>query len=77
MSIKNELLKIGIPAADIDHHESDLYVKITPLSKKWLETYQFKGNVTTFRSNIEPHDLWYDVPFGYMDEDYAERYGRN
>lgn len=59
---------MGVPASDIDHHRSDLYVRVTPLSKKWLELYKFKGIVTTFRSNLEPHDMWFDVPFGYMEE---------
>ncbi len=74
---REQLLQMGVPEADIDHHDSDLYVKVTPLSRKWLDSYKFKNNVTTFRSNIEPHDLWYDVPFGYMNEDFAERYGQN
>ena len=91
MTPREELLQIGVPATNIDHHRSDLYVRVTPLTKKWLESYKYKNNVTTFISNIEPHDLWYDVPFGYIEEcieeDKAERvhlaesiqnrYGRN
>jgi hypothetical protein len=47
-------------------------VRVTPLTKKWLESYKYKNNVTTFISNIEPHDLWYDVPFAYMEEHIEE-----
>lgn len=70
---REQLLQMGVPEADIDHHEGDLYVKVTPLSRKWLKSYKFKKYVTVFQSNIEPYDLWYDVPFGY----FTERYGRN
>ena len=30
------------------------------------EQYDFKNLVETFVSNIEPHLLWYDIPFAYI-----------
>lgn len=42
---------------------SDLYLKVTPISKALIE--QYEGNVTTFIDNID-HELWYDIPFANM-----------
>lgn len=58
---------------DIDHHRSDLYVKVTPTStdiiiecgmeyKEEMGLYYFPKK---FKSNIPPHDTWYDCPFAY------------
>lgn len=49
----------------IDHHESDLYIMVTPESKKLISDYEYKFNVETFVSAIAPHVLWYDIPFAY------------
>ena len=56
-----------LPAEDIDHHESDLYIRKTPESTALINKMQYKdsGLLTTFRSNIAPHDTWYDLPFCY------------
>jgi hypothetical protein len=51
-------------AADIDHHESDLYLRKNENSTKLVNEYEFKQNVTTFRDNID-HVLWYEIPFQY------------
>jgi len=50
--------------AEMSHHESDLYVKVTPQSTEILKGYYFKSNVTTFKSIIDKF-LWYEVPFAY------------
>ena len=56
---------------EIDHHESDLYLKVTPVSSKIIEglrkSYPDAGRmfISTFISNIEPHDRWYEVAFAY------------
>ena len=56
---------------EIDHHESDLYLKVTPVSSKIIEglrkSYPNAGRmfISTFISNIEPHDRWYEVAFAY------------
>ena len=50
---------------EIDHHYSDLYLKVTPVSKRLVSEYEFKNQVETFRS-INPKaagSLWYDIPF--------------
>lgn len=47
---------------EIDSHESDLYLKVTPTSRKLIQQYDFKGNVTKFIDNID-HTFWYDIPF--------------
>ena len=56
-----------LPADDIDHHESDLYIRKTPESTALINKMQYKdsGLLTTFRSNIAPHDTWYELPFCY------------
>lgn len=58
------LLK-DIPEEDIDHWQTDLYLRKTPevtakVINKLPDT--FKKNVTTFRDQID-HDIWYEIPF--------------
>lgn len=50
---------------DIDHHETDLYLKVNEISTALINEYDFKINVETFISNIEPHCLWYCVYWAY------------
>ena len=57
-----------IPPEHIDHHESDLYLKVTPATTEIFNNYQYKGNVTKFIDNID-HELWYEIPFTYYKED--------
>lgn len=45
---------------------SDLYLKITPISKELIAHYDFKENVTKFLDNID-HEPWYEIPFGNTD----------
>ena len=59
--IYDKLKAAGIP---LDSHESDLYAKVTPESKKIIADYEFKNNVKTFRSQIDKEG-WYDIPFAY------------
>lgn len=42
---------------------SDLYLKVTEMSTKLINQYDFKENVTTFIDNID-HEHWYEIPFG-------------
>ena len=49
---------------EIDHHCSDLYLKVTPESQKLVADYDFAENVTTFRDQIEGKP-WYEIPFAY------------
>lgn len=62
-TIYKEAVKV-LPATDIDHHASDLYIRVTPESKALLERFEYKHMVTTFTDNID-HVLWYDLPFCY------------
>lgn len=48
----------------MDHHESDLYVPVTSETKKVVDTYKFRSNVTTFICQIDKKP-WYDIPFAY------------
>ena len=51
MDIYAEVKKLGV---EIDHHESDLYIPVTPETTKLVEQYEFKCNVTTFREMTLP-----------------------
>ena len=53
-----------IPAEDIAHHETDLYLRVTSASKALIDEYDYKRLVTMFVDNID-RVLWYDVPFAY------------
>lgn len=47
---------------EIDHHDTDLYLKVTPESKKLIEEYDYCWE--TFDDSITGEE-WYDVPFAY------------
>lgn len=61
MTIHEDLKAAGV---FFDHHESDLYALVCDDSFKIVEGYQFKENVTMFRSKVDGK-LWYDIPFAY------------
>lgn len=57
---------------DIDHHRSDLYVRITKDSKRIIDEYYAEHPelnktifVSIFESNIPSRCLWYDIAFAY------------
>lgn len=54
----------ALPPDQIDHHYSDLYVKVTDKSRALVHRYQFRRHVTTFIDQIT-HTLWYEIPFCY------------
>ena len=63
MDVKKELIARGMTEADFDGHETDLYVRATPISKQFLENeYEYASLVTKFVDNIDKA-YWYDVPF--------------
>lgn len=62
MNIYEQMKKAGVP---LDHHESDLFVKITPRSRQIVQDYEHKENVTVF-PHQETKELWFDVPFAYQ-----------
>ena len=53
-----------LPHDEIDHHESDLYLKHSKKSLSLLAEYEYKNNVKPFTSPID-HAVWYDIPFAY------------
>lgn len=61
--VYNVLIK-EVPAEDIDHHLSDLYVRKTPKSTEIMNRLTIKSLLSTFRSQIDG-DIWYELPFCY------------
>jgi hypothetical protein len=58
---------------DFGSHASDLYVKHSEAVEKWLKSnYEFYKSCVKFRSQID-RELWFDIPFGYMEEYYKTR----
>jgi len=66
MTIKEELIQLGMKPEEIDNHCSDLYVKKNAISEKFVSEYEFKNIVKTFVDDIE-HKLWYEIPFAYTE----------
>ena len=61
-----EIAAASMAPEHIDHHESDLYLKINDVSRVIVGALDSRALLDTFRSNIEPHELWYELPFCYM-----------
>ena len=49
---------------EVSNHESDLYIKKTPISDALVEKYDFKSIVKIFHCQ-ENGELWYDIPFAF------------
>ena len=73
-SLMERLLEAGYPSEDIDHHDYDLYVYITPLTtrvlKSWMEDNNYTDNlygsfIQKFRDQITGR-MMYDVAFQYI-----------
>lgn len=62
LNIYERLKAAGVP---IDHHESDLYAKVTPESTAIVADYKWKTNTRTFVSQTD-NALWYEIPFAYQ-----------
>lgn len=60
--IYEEAKKLGV---EIDHHESDLYIPVTPETMALVKRYTSRSIVTSFTNQID-HKPWYDIPFAYM-----------
>lgn len=53
--------------AERDHHSSDLYIKVTPITLLIMDRYEHRSHVSTFHDETDPRRaLWYDVPFAYL-----------
>lgn len=62
MSIYEQLKEAGI---DITvNYQSDLYVKVCPITIKLISKYEYRNGVSIFTCNVtgEP---FYDIPFAY------------
>ena len=56
-----------LPPEDIDHHCSDLYLRVSEKSKDLVKDYAYNRNVTTFIDQID-HVPWFEIPFAYCGE---------
>ena len=65
LPIKKQLELFSIKPEDVDIYATDLYVKKSFYAEIWLNQYNFKKNVTTFKDEID-NKIWYDIPFGNM-----------
>ena len=72
LTLRQQLVAAGMKESEVDTHSSDLYVLKSDISTKFIENYEFKSIVTTFKSQIDGL-IWYDIPFGYMNEHYELR----
>jgi hypothetical protein len=65
-NIYEEAKKLGV---EMDHHQSDLYIPVTPETRELVCRYKSRANVTTFKNQLTKnkffHELWYDIPFAY------------
>lgn len=59
----HEILKSVMYEKFVDHHESDLYVKKTPVSNFVVEAMKNKALLETFVSQLDDGATWYDLPF--------------
>jgi len=59
--IYDQVVALGV---EIDHHESDLYIPVTPETQALIRSYPHRKNVKRFRSNIDGK-TWFDIPFAY------------
>lgn len=53
-----------LPKTDIDHYESDLYLRKSPASVALIANYEYKNIVSWFKDAIE-NGIWYEIPFAY------------
>lgn len=61
MDIYEEMSKANLV---LDNHCSDLLTPVNFKSQEIVERYEFKGNVTVFRNQIDG-TRWFDIPFAY------------
>lgn len=53
-----------LPAEDIDHHASDLYLRKTPESTALLDRLENRALLSTFRD--QDGAVWYELPFCFL-----------
>ena len=59
-SLYDELVASG---AEIDHHESDLYVKATPETRAIIMRHR-EPMARSFRHQVSG-EIWFDIPFAF------------
>lgn len=74
-SLMERLLEAGYPPENIDHHDSDLYVYVTPLTTRiiveWADENGYGSNLRdgvlfqTFKDQITGRKM-YDIAFQYI-----------
>jgi hypothetical protein len=50
----------------IDHHESDLYVQLTPTAVRILERYPLNHRSARPFNHTTRAEVWLDIPFAYL-----------
>ena len=61
-----EIAAANMDPAHIGHYCTDLYLKVTDVSRVIIGAMDNRALLSTFRSNTEPHELWYELPFCYL-----------
>ena len=63
-TLYEDCVKAGVK---VEGRYSDLYIPVNEITTPLVEKHIKDGGARpeTFKSNIPPHDLWYDVPFAY------------
>lgn len=61
MTIYEQMKAAGV---EIDHHCSDMYVPANEITREIVKGYEFKQNVTRFKSAIDGTP-WLDIPFSF------------
>ena len=73
-SLMERLLEAGYPPEDIAHHDSDLYIYVTPLTtkviKEWMKDNNYTENlngflIQKFRDQITGR-IMYDIALQYI-----------
>ena len=75
-SLREFLLKKGVPVDELDSHESDLYIKVTRFNEETLSQYEKLYEVALSKSPFIceiSHCKWYDIAFGNMKEHYQNK----
>lgn len=66
----NEIVDVArkfMKPEDIDHHDSDLYLKVNDVSRRIVYNITATAHVEKFISNIEPHVPWFNIWWAYHD----------
>jgi hypothetical protein len=60
-TLYKEAKRLNIP---LDHHESDLYLKLTPESLNLIKMFDKYKTARRFTSQLDKTQ-WFDIPFAY------------